>query len=278
MPLSHARPPRPSRSLCVALALMPVLGVGGLAACAAARASASQERPVKPVKVGLGSADGQPTVQAGDRLRVSANGGVLTEVTVTDPLGRQLVGGFSQGGTVWTSRAKAAPDTKYSVLARTRDTQGTMSEAKESLTTGKVVKRNRLMLSPRPHGAVVGAADPISLTFAFPVQDRAAVERRLEVTTDDRTAGAWTWETAHHGKDRITWRPEQEWKAGTKVVLRAELNGVDSGGGRFFTKDYGLRFVVGRSAAVPAELDSDAYITPGLGLTPALWQGQGPGG
>ncbi|MCZ0973191.1 hypothetical protein O1L55_20925 [Streptomyces albulus] len=72
MSLSPARPFRPSRSLCVALALMPVLGVGTLAACDATRASASVEQPVK---VGLGSAGGQPTVQAGDRLRVSAAGG-----------------------------------------------------------------------------------------------------------------------------------------------------------------------------------------------------------
>ncbi|MCE4942518.1 MULTISPECIES: Ig-like domain-containing protein [Streptomyces] len=271
MSLSPARPFRPSRSLCVALALMPVLGVGTLAACDATRASASVEQPVK---VGLGSAGGQPTVQAGDRLRVSAAGGVLTEVTVTDPRGRQLVGGFSAGGTVWTSRAKVAPDTKYSVLARTKNQQGATDEAKESLTTGKVAKRNRLTIAPRPHGEVVGVHDPITLTFAFPVRDRAAVERRLTVTTDNRTTGAWTWKSVH-GKDRISWRPEQEWKPGTKVTLQAELNGVDSGGGRFFTKDYGLRFTVGRGTAVRADLDSDAYLTPGLGLTPALWQGPG---
>ncbi|KUL48450.1 hypothetical protein ADL22_09310 [Streptomyces sp. NRRL F-4489] len=271
-PARSFRPFRPSRSLCAALVLMPVLGVGALAACDAAKASASPERPVK---VALGSAGGHPTVQAGDRLRVSADGGVLTEVTVTDPRGRQLVGGFSRGGTVWTSRAKAAPDTKYSVLALTRDPEGARSEAKESLTTGKVAKRNRVVFSPRPQGEVVGVGDPIALTFAYPVGNKAAVERRLEVVTDNRTEGAWTWESARGGRDRIVWRPEGGWKPGTKVTLRAELNGVDSGGGRFFTKDYGLRFTVGRSPAVKADLDADAYITPGLGLTPALWQGPG---
>ncbi|MCK7625689.1 Ig-like domain-containing protein [Streptomyces sp. RS10V-4] len=270
-PARSSRPFRPSRSLCAAFALMPVLGFGTLAACDAAKASASPERPVK---VALGSAGGHPTVQAGDQLRVSADGGVLTEVTVTDPRGRQLVGGFSRGGTVWTSRAKAAPDTKYSVLALTRDPGGARSAAKESLTTGKVAKRNRLTFTPRPGGAVVRAGDPITLTFAFPVRDRAAVERRLEVVTDNRTEGAWSWESAG-GRDRIVWRPEGGWKPGTKVMLRAELNGVDSGGGRFFTKDYGLRFTVGRGPAVKADLDADAYITPGLGLTPALWQGPG---
>ncbi|MEU5299825.1 Ig-like domain-containing protein [Streptomyces noursei] len=272
MSLSPARPFRPSRSLCIALALMPVLGVGTLAACDAARASASQERPMK---VGLGSASGNPTVQAGDQLRVSADGGVLTEVTVTDPRGRQLVGGFSQGGTVWTSRAKAAPETKYSVLARTKSDQGATTEAKESLTTGKVAKRNRVSFSPRPRGGVVGVDDPIRLTFAFPIRDREAVERRLSVITDNRSEGAWSWEPTHGGKDRIVWRPTHEWKPGTKVTVRAELNGVDSGDGRFFTKDYGLRFTVGRSAPVRSDLDSDAYITPGLGPAPALWQGPG---
>ncbi|GGU50130.1 hypothetical protein GCM10010211_13010 [Streptomyces albospinus] len=272
MSQSPDRHRRPTRSLYVALALVPLIGVGTLAACDATKASASQGQPVK---VGLGSASGTATVQAGDRLRVSADGGVLTEVTVTDPRGRQLVGGLSGNGTEWTSRAKAEPDTKYSVLARTKNPQGDTGEAKESLTTGKVAKRNRARLTPAPHGDVVGLTEPITLVFAFPVTERAAVERRLKVITDRPTEGSWDWSSTKGGKDEIAWRPKDAWAPGTKVTLRAELNGVDSGGGRFFTKDYGLSFTIGRSGAVKADLDAGAYTTPGLGLTPALWQGPG---
>ncbi len=247
-----ARPFRRVRSRYVALALMPLVSVGALTACGGIAASAPKG---PPVKVDLGAASGTRTVQAGDRLKVTAHGGVLTEVTVADPKGRQLAGALGAGGTVWTSRAKTAPDTKYSVLARTKNAQGGTGEAKESLTTAAADLLNKLVLSPGSQGATVGIAQPVMITFDFPVTDRAAVERRLKVTTDNGTTGSWGWVKDYSGKDRVDWRPETYWKPGTQVGLRAELNGVDSGGGRYFGKDYDLHFTIGRSQVIKVDLD-----------------------
>ncbi|MGW7573925.1 Ig-like domain-containing protein [Streptomyces sp. NPDC054765] len=235
---------RPFRPQHVALALAPVIGMGALTACGGAAESAP---PGDPVKVALGAASGTRTVQAGDRLRVSAEGGVLTEVTVTDPRGQQLPGGLGNHGTIWISRAKTAPDTKYSVVARTRNAQGGVAAAKESLTTAKAARLNTLMLGPGSAGAVADAGRPLTITFDFPVTDRNEVERRLSVTTDRRTTGSWDWGKDGSGRDRVDWHPAQQWKPGTRVTLRAALNGVDSGGGRYFTDDYDLNFTIGRS-------------------------------
>lgn len=237
----RSRPPRPPR---VALALVPVIGVGTLTACGGIAASASKG---DPVQVALGAASGTRTVQAGDRLKVTAQGGVLTEVTVRDPRGRQLPGGLGDGGTFWTSSAKAAPDTKYSVVARTRNPQGSLDATKESVTTAKAAKLNELAVASGFQGAVVRADRPITITFDFPVTDRAAVERRLRVSTDDRASGSWGWIKDDSGRDRVDWRPAEPSKPGTRITLRADLNGVDSGGGRYFAKDYDLNFTIGRS-------------------------------
>ncbi len=99
-------------------------------------------------------------------------------------------------------------------------------------------------------------AQPVSVTFDFPVTDKAAVEKHLKVTTDNGTAGAWGWVKDFSGKDRVDWRPKEYWRPGTKVGLRADLNGVDSGGGRYFAKDYDLNFTIGDRHVITVDLDS----------------------
>ncbi|MEU9125981.1 Ig-like domain-containing protein [Streptomyces sp. NPDC048506] len=239
-PSLRRRPPRPLRA---ALALLPVIGIGALTACGSTASASTGDR----VKVVLGAANGTRTVQAGDKLKVSAEGGVLTGVTVTDPRGRQLPGGLGDGGAVWTSSAKTAPDTKYSVVARTKDPQGGVGATKESVTTAKAAQLNQLVVDPGAQNAVIAADRPITLTFDFPVTDRTTVERRLRVTTDDEATGSWGWIKDDSGKDRVDWRPTKPSKPGTRITLRAELDGVDSGGGRYFAKDYDLNFTIGRT-------------------------------
>ncbi|GAU69085.1 hypothetical protein SSP35_10_01190 [Streptomyces sp. NBRC 110611] len=240
-PAPRRRPPRPARA---ALALIPVIGIAALTACGGGASAASATGQVKVV---LGAASGTRTVQAGDNLTVTAEGGVLTAVTVTDPQGRQLPGGLGDDGTLWTSSAKAAPDTKYSVVARTKDPRGSLGAIKESVITAKAQKLNKLVIHPGSQGAVIAPDRPITITFDFPVTDRATVERRLTLTADDRVTGAWAWVRDDSGKDRVDWRPAKPSKPGTRLTLRADLNGVDSGGGRYFAKDYHLNFLIGRS-------------------------------
>ncbi|MFG2888724.1 Ig-like domain-containing protein [Streptomyces sp. NPDC048248] len=136
------RPSRHTPRLRATLALIPLASLGALTACGGSAASASAGHTVQ---VGLGAASGARTVQAGDRLRVTAGGGVLTEVTVTDPKGRQLTGRFGEHATVWTSDARTAAATKYSVVARTRNDRGDTGEAKESVTTAKAARSDGRM-------------------------------------------------------------------------------------------------------------------------------------
>ncbi|MEU9499599.1 Ig-like domain-containing protein [Streptomyces sp. NPDC048196] len=156
MPLRPSPRRRPWRT---ALALAGVVGAGTLTACGGPAPGAQGAA----VRVTLGAANGTRTVRAGDRLRVTAEGGVLTEVTVSDPRGRRLPGGLGGGGTVWTARAPAAPDTRYSVLARTKDGQGGLGAAKESLTTATAARLDAPVVAPDGAGSGGGrhvAQDP----------------------------------------------------------------------------------------------------------------------
>lgn len=235
---------RPFRSLRVFPCVLPVIAVGALTACGGLASPAPQG---EPVKVALGAASGTRTVQAGDKIKVTAQGGVLTEVTVTDPRGHKLPGGLGSGGTEWTAQTKTTPGTKYSVLARTRNPQGHVGATKESLT---IAKPNRLRELALATGTPVGAVDvdrPLTVTFGFPVTHREAVERRLSILTGRGTTGAWAWSKDRGGKDRADWLPARHREPGAGVALRAELNPADSGGVPHVAKDYDLNFTIGRS-------------------------------
>jgi len=73
------------------------------------------------------------------------------------------------------------------------------------------------------------------------VTDRAAVERRLQVTSSKKVTGAWHW----FNDREVHYRPKAYWPAGAKVTLRARLAGTDAGGGLWGVADRTIRFSIG---------------------------------
>ncbi|MEU6929613.1 Ig-like domain-containing protein [Streptomyces sp. NPDC046374] len=194
---------------------------------------------------GTGAAPGTPVVVR------APEGQRLQQVTVTDSRGGNLAGKVAADGASWTSERRAAPGTAYAVEARVADG----GSAKASFTTAAADKVNKLTLAPGKN-TTVGIAQPLSIVFDHPVKNKAEVERQLKVTTSNGTVGSWGWMQDWSGKDRVDWRPEEYWKSGTKVTLDADLNGIDSGTGGWFVRDYTTTFTIGRSQVVKVDLDS----------------------
>ncbi|MEG3631579.1 L,D-transpeptidase [Streptomyces poriticola] len=193
-------------------------------------------------------------VRAGEPVNVTASGGTLTSVTVTDADGRTLGGELAADGASWTSRRKAVPGASYTVTAVTTTGAGRKDTVKSVFTTAEPDRVNKVDWRPGAN-TTVGVAQPVSLVFDHPVTDRAAVERQLKLTTSNRTEGSWAWLEDHSGRDRVDWRPKEYWKPGTEVTLTAELNGTDSGDGGWFVRDYTTRFTIGASRIVRVDLD-----------------------
>ncbi|MFE9256960.1 Ig-like domain-containing protein [Streptomyces sp. NPDC006879] len=190
--------------------------------------------------------------KAGEPVLVSIADGRLSTVKVTDAKGGELSGKISADGRSWTSERNASPGTAYSVEAK----NGEGAAASASFTTAAADRVNKLTLAPGK-GTTVGIAQPLSIVFDNPVTDKAAVERRLKVTTSNATEGSWGWIEDYSGKDRVDWRPKEYWKSGTKVELQANLNGVDSGkGGGFFVRDYRTEFTIGKDQRIKVDLDT----------------------
>jgi lipoprotein-anchoring transpeptidase ErfK/SrfK len=90
-------------------------------------------------------------------------------------------------------------------------------------------------------GETVGVGLPIGVWFNQPVADRAAVERRLQVSSSEKVTGAWHW----FNDREIHYRPRSYWPAGAKVTLAARLAGTDAGRGLWGVADRTIRFTIG---------------------------------
>ncbi|MFD9438140.1 Ig-like domain-containing protein [Streptomyces sp. NPDC060006] len=248
--LAHAR----LRTAVVAALLAP------LAACSSSTSPGTSDAKGTP-----GAADRPVTVTvtptgdrvpAGKPVRVTAAGGSLTAVTVTDGKNRRLSGKVAADGRSWVSDRKAAPGATYAVTAAARTKGGTARTTRAAFTTAPADRVNKVDWRPGT-GSTVGVAQPISLAFDHPVRNRAEVEKQLKITTSNGTEGSWGWIRDWSGRDRVDWRPRTYWKPGTKVTLNAELNGTDSGAaGGWFVRDYTSTFTIGSRQIVKVDLDS----------------------
>lgn len=206
-----------------------------------------------PPKVRVNPVDGSTTAEPGQPITVTADEGTLTGVRVTGADGGRVAGSLSADGKTWTSSGRTAPGTKYTVDISSRTPKGKAQDSSTSFTTLKADRINKVAMKPAD-GGTFGVAQPVSIVFDYPVVDKAAVERNLKVNTSVPTEGSWGWTKDQSGKDRVDWRPKDYWQTGTRVTLNANLQGVRSGTGTYFARDYETSFTVGTSRVVEVDV------------------------
>ncbi|WP_045558770.1 L,D-transpeptidase [Streptomyces sp. FxanaA7] len=254
MPRTPVLAPARLRAVVVAALLVPLAACSASAGPGAPDTGGTPGADDRPVTVTVSPTGEQ--VPAGVPVRVTAAGGRLTSVTVTDAENHRLTGKVAADGRSWVSDRKAVPGAAYTVTAATRTEGGTADSTRAAFTTAAAGKVNKVDWRPGA-ATTVGVAQPVSLVFDHPVENRAEVEKQLRITTSNDTEGSWGWISDWSGKDRVDWRPRTYWKPGTKVTLNAELNGTDSGAdGGWFVRDYTTTFTIGARQVVKVDLDS----------------------
>ena len=173
------------------------------------------------------------------KATVVASSGRLRSVRVTGA-GRRLDGELAADGRSWESSGPLAPATRCRVVAEAVDDAGTPTSHQSSFTTLRPRAELRAAVMPLD-GETVGVGMPIGVWFSQPVADRAAVERRLQVSSSKPVTGAWHW----FADNEVHYRPRAYWPSGSKVTLRARLAGTDAGGGVWGVADRTIRFAIG---------------------------------
>ncbi|MFF4159329.1 Ig-like domain-containing protein [Streptomyces sp. NPDC001678] len=217
-----------------------------LTACSGGSGSGADAGAEAKVTITPGSGT---AVKLGSPISVKADGGRLTEVEVKDGKGNKVEGKLSGDGASWTSDGNAGPGATYTVHTKAKggkSGKGKESTASATFTTEQADKVNKLTNTPG-NGATVGTGMPVSILFDHPVdkEKRAEIEKSLTVTTQPKVEGAWGWVKDWSGQDRIDWRPKDYWPTGTKVSVKGNLSGVDSGEGGWFARNYDFGFTIG---------------------------------
>lgn len=165
---------------------------------------------------------GAEDVRPDTPIVITASGGRVSEVVVTADDGAVVAGATSPDGKTWTSAAGLAPETTYTVSATAVNPDAQRSPLSSSFTTLAPRDVETAAFQPKD-GWTVGVGMPVIVHFDAEVQDRAAVEKRLLVTSSPEAEGAWRWLSDKEAQ----WRPRHYWKPGTKVTVEADLSGIE---------------------------------------------------
>ncbi|WP_420716407.1 L,D-transpeptidase [Streptomyces sp. H27-H1] len=186
--------------------------------------------------------DGSKEVATSGILKITSTGGKLTTVTVADTKGNAVEGKLAEDGASWEPARNLAAATEYKVHAVAKDEAGRESAKDTAFTT--LTPANTFIGQYTPEdGSTVGVGMPVSINFSRGITNPEAVEKAITVTAEPaaRVEGHW------FGNDRLDFRPEKYWAAGTTVTLKLALDGVEGRPGVYGKQTRTVTFKVGRS-------------------------------
>jgi len=174
---------------------------------------------------------------------VKVSGGKLTEVTMTEAdSGETVPGTLSADGTTWKPKEQLERGTKYRISAQAKDAEGRPAAANSIFTT--VTTDHSYIGTYTPdNGTTVGVGMPVSFTFDKAITDKKAVQSHISVTSSSGQQVVGHWFNAQ----RLDFRPQEYWKAGSKVTVKIDLDGVEGAPGIFGVQKKTVTFTVGRS-------------------------------
>ncbi|MFJ2115989.1 Ig-like domain-containing protein, partial [Streptomyces sp. NPDC087850] len=206
------------------------------------KAAARVENAASVAVVTVTPKDGAEAVGTTGALKVTAARGRLTSVTVKDDKGEPVEGRLSADGTSWRPLQHLAGATTYKVHALAKDADGRESAKDASFTT--LVPKNTFIGRYTPeNGSTVGVGMPVSINFTRGITEPDAVERAITVTAVPPVPVEGHW----FGNDRLDFRPEKYWAAGTKVTVKLDLDGVEGRPGVYGEQAKSFSFTIGRS-------------------------------
>lgn len=213
---------------------------------------AGQSEPA--VEVVQSPASGTDDVNPVSPISAAAEGGTFTNISLVNAAGLPVQGVLSQDRATFTVSEPLGYGSTYTWRGTAAGTDGRTVEVEGSFSTLEPDSEVSATLNIGD-GQEVGIAAPIIVQFHDTVEDKAAVEKTMKVTTTPPTPGSWAWLPDDNGS-RAHWRPQNYWAPGTAVNLDAKLYGLDYGDGGYGAEDLSLDFTIGRSQIVIANAPS----------------------
>ncbi|WP_177239700.1 L,D-transpeptidase [Streptomyces monashensis] len=193
-------------------------------------------------KITISAKDGSTSASI-NATGVKVSDGKLTDVKMTvSGSGQTVAGAISADGSTWKPKEQLDRGTKYQIAATAKDANGLTAAANSIFTT--VTSANSFIGTYTPDdGSTVGVGMPVSFTFDKAITDRKAVQSHITVNSSSgqQVVGHW------FGNQRLDFRPQDYWKAGSKVTMKIDLDGVQGANGVYGVQKKTVSFTVGRS-------------------------------
>ncbi|MGX1915845.1 L,D-transpeptidase [Streptomyces phaeochromogenes] len=205
-------------------------------------------------KILISAKDGS-TAASINSTGVKVSDGRLTEVSMkVSATGAAVPGTLAANGKSWKPKEQLERGTKYQISATAKDGDGKPSAANSIFTT--VSTSNSFIGTYTPDGGTkVGVGMPVSFTFDKAIGDgkfRKDVQSHITVTSssEQKVVGHW------FGAQRLDFRPQAYWKAGSKVTMKIDLDGVEGANGVYGVQDKTVTFTVGRSQVSTVDVNT----------------------
>jgi len=192
--------------------------------------------PPVPFTFAVTPADKKKNLPVSTEIGTAVEGGTITSVTLTEKGGRTVKGALRDDKTSWVPDAPLKYDTDYTATVVATSASGQTATKTTSFSTmgkpGNQIGTGMYLFN----GKTYGVAMPVVVEFnpGIPKKDRAAVQKRLFVTTDPPQPGTWHW--VDNGTQAYYRAPEY-WKPGTTISVRAALEGIPLSNGKYGNQD-----------------------------------------
>ena len=191
--------------------------------------------------------DGAVGVAVDAPVTVTAEGGVLAEVTMVNENGRSVNGHLSPDRVRWSTAEPLGYNRSYTLVAKARGLGGVSTR---QMTFETQSPENTTMPYVVPlDGEVVGVGQPVAIRFDENIANRTAAEKAIKVTTNPPVEGAFYW----LNNREVRWRPKEFWKPGTSVDVAVNTYGVDLGDGLFGEDNLKTHFTIGDEVIATAD-------------------------
>ena len=208
---------------------------------------ATATTPAAPaVRLAIAPAAGARNVDPSAPITVTATDGKVTDVQVKTA-GDPVSGALSADGKTWTSSGSLNVSQSYSVTATGVNAAGKTVSQTSTFATLTPSSTFRTHIFEGDHKSY-GVGMPIELTFSKHVQNEAAVESALHLTTSQPVVGAWYWIDDEH----LDFRPRDYWPHNIEVSFAGMLNGVQAAPGVYGAEDLTQTFEIGDALIVTA--------------------------
>ncbi|SFY47242.1 L,D-transpeptidase [Streptomyces sp. F-1] len=233
-----------------------MVGALTLTACggnANASNSGGKDSPkTSTAKIAISAKDGATDASI-NATGVKVSDGRLTDVKMTVAgSGQTVPGAISTDGHSWKPKQQLERGTKYQIAAAAKDADGRPAAANAIFTT--VSSANSFIGTYTPdNGSTVGVGMPVSFTFDKSITDKKAVQSHITVNSSSgqQVVGHW------FGDRRLDFRPQEYWKAGSKVTMNIDLDGVQGAQGVYGVQKKTVSFTVGRSQVSTVDVNTE---------------------